>query len=137
MRLVLMRDVCAETHTHGKLFVNSEFFCYTLEDTDRRLEEGGIKIQHETAIPLGTYPLLINMSPRFQRRLPLINRVPGFIGIRIHAGNTSKDTSGCILVGNERKDDKILHSVDAFNKLFKLLDNTIASGESVSITILR
>ena len=132
-----MRDKCEPTHTHGKLFVNNEFYCYTLEDTDRKLEEGGIKIPHETAIPLGTYNVLINMSPRFKKRLPLVNNVPGFSGIRIHPGNSANDSSGCILVGDKRENDKILNSVVTFNKLLELLEKTVASKESISLTILR
>ena len=53
----------------------------------------------QTAIPLGRYRLSITPSARFKEDLPLLADVPGFEGIRIHAGNTHEDTEGCLLVG--------------------------------------
>ena len=81
-------------YTIGQLFINGEYFCDTLEDEIRQ-----VKVMHETAIPVGTYKVTLEGSPKFKRILPLLHNVPGFTGILIHSGNTDKHTSGCILVG--------------------------------------
>ena len=79
----------------GDLFIDSEYFCHTLEDEKRA---DGVKIKHKTAIPPGTYKVVLTRSNRFKRIMPLLLNVEGFSGIRIHGGNDSKDTSGCPLV---------------------------------------
>ncbi len=94
--------------------VNGIFECFTLEDVERP-----VKIKGETAIPKGTYKVIINQSNRFKRQLPLLLNVPGFEGVRIHAGNTNHDTEGCILVGQTRHKEFIGKSRKAFDKLFK------------------
>lgn len=83
----------------GTLYVDGVFECFTLEDTDR-YAYGLSKVPAQTAIDVGTFNLVITMSPRFKRELPLLVGVPNFEGIRIHPGNTPSDTEGCILVGN-------------------------------------
>jgi hypothetical protein len=87
MNIVLKREIFKDNLTHGILFVNDKFECYTLEDTDRNLENGGVKVQNKTAIPKGTYKVTIDFSNRFQKRMMLLLKVPQFTGIRIHAGN--------------------------------------------------
>jgi hypothetical protein len=89
----------------------------------------------ETAIPYGTYGVIINWSPRFNRPLPLLLEVPDFSGIRIHPGNTAKDTEGCILVGDGFSADHkaVLNSRVTFNKLFPLLQEALAEGISIEI----
>jgi len=96
--------------------INGNFICYTLEDKVRPT-----KIKHETCIPAGTYLIKITHSPTFNKMLPLLINVPGFYGIRIHAGNSIADSSGCILVGTKVVEDKLLHSMVAFSKLFTLM----------------
>lgn len=107
MKLKLIRQFGAEGFTEGKLYIDDVFECYTIEDEDRHLEAGGIKIPAVTAIPKGSYEVVLSMSPRFKRILPEVLNVPGFTGVRIHSGNSSKDSEGCILVGssNDRNDD--------------------------------
>ena len=137
MRLVLTRTMLNAKSTIGKLVVDGTFFCYTLEDKDRFLEtnpEG--KVYGETAIPRGKYQIVIDFSNRFKRELPRLLLVPGFEGIRIHPGNTDKDTHGCILVGTSIvNDDFIGNSRAAFNHLFEVMDDAYARGQEIWITV--
>ena len=134
--LTLTRKWLDSTTTIGQLTCDDQTFgltgMWTLEDTVR---PPGIKVPGETAIPAGKYEVVITWSDRFQRRMPLLLEVPGFTGIRIHAGNTAADTEGCILVGLAREGWQIYQSKMAFNKLFTWLDRTI-KREKVWITIL-
>lgn len=104
-KIKLKRTDYKETYTVGKLYINNNYFCDTLEDRCRDLSKEK-KIYSQTAIPKGVYKLVISYSPRFKRLLPLLLDVPFFEGIRIHAGNSSKDTSGCILVGTVKDVEK-------------------------------
>ena len=137
MRLVLTRTMLNDHSTIGKLVVDDTFFCYTLEDKDRFLEtnpEG--KVYGETAIPRGKYQIVIDFSNRFKRELPRLLLVPGFEGIRIHPGNTDKDTHGCILVGTSIvNDDFIGNSRVAFNRLFDVMDDAYNRGEEIWIEV--
>ena len=120
MQLNLFRAWLGERETIGDLFVGNEWFCYTLEDTVR---PDGTKVPGETAIPDGEYDWIVNYSPRFKRELPLLLNVRGFMGIRIHPGNTHLDTEGCILVGDAVDVDRgtLLRSKAAFDRLFPLM----------------
>ena len=137
MNLTLNRYRFSEKATIGKLVVDDTFFCYTLEDKDRFLEtnpEG--KVYGETAIPRGKYQIVIDFSNRFKRELPRLLLVPGFEGIRIHPGNTDKDTHGCILVGPSIvNDDFIGNSRAAFNHLFDVMDDAYNRGEEIWIEV--
>jgi hypothetical protein len=107
-------------YTIGKLYIDGKYECYTLEDAYRDK-----KIQDITAIPKGTYKLVIDASTRFKRDMPHILDVPNFSGVRIHAGNTSKDTEGCILLGTTWSGgDFIAQSKTAFDKFFSKLKKT-------------
>ena len=119
MELLLQRFQFSETETIGKLFVSGKFECWTLEDASR---PGRPKVPGRTAIPAGRYRVVITWSNRFRQRMPLLLNVPGFAGIRIHSGNTSEDTSGCILVGKERGLEYLDGSREAYQQLFKKLD---------------
>jgi len=145
MNLLLTRFGFGETFTIGKLFVNNIFFCHTLEDKCREYEDNreGFqiayeKVEGETAIPTGTYNIVVTYSNKFQKFLPLVEHVPGFEGIRIHAGNTNKDTEGCILVGNYKEDNPMLisNSRATLNKLQPKIQDTLIKGELVTITIV-
>jgi hypothetical protein len=118
MQLVLKRERSLGSSTAGKLYVDGVFECYTLEDVIR-----AGKIPGKTAISFGKYKVIIDMSNRFKRLLPLLLDVPNFAGVRIHPGNTSEDTEGCILVGttvNNLPSGAVIGSSRiAFNKLFK------------------
>ena len=89
--LVLVRDAYTETAILGRLFLGGTCICFTLENRSK-------------AIPCCTYNIANSKSPKFKRELPLIYgyNVAESRGIRIHAGNTSKDSAGCVLVGMGR-----------------------------------
>ena len=86
------------------------YICDTLEPQWRDYAKGARKIKGKSAIPEGRYPIVITFSPTFKKWLPLLVNVPRFFGIRIHAGNTVKDTQGCILVGLNLKKGMVLNS---------------------------
>jgi len=132
MEMLLTRDICGETCTEGILTVDGEFAAFTLEDVVRG---AGEKIPGDTAIPEGRYKVIVNNSPRFQKELPLLLNVPNFDGIRIHYGNTAKDTEGCILVGRKRVPGAIQESRLTFDSLMHQITAAIRNGEEVWITI--
>jgi hypothetical protein len=134
MILNLRRKTFSEKSTVGELTIDGVFECYTLEDRVRPVTEA--KLHGRTAIPAGTYRVIITPSNRFKRPLPLLVDVPGFDGIRIHPGNTDADTDGCILVGNRKGVDFIGESRDAFGRLFAKLARCLDRKESVKITIV-
>ena len=107
-----------DTYTTGRMYINNLYFCYTLEDVVRE----GEKVNGQTAIPIGTYDVIIDDSTRFGRPMPHILNVPNFTGVRIHSGNTSKDTEGCILLGHTYAGkDFIGNSKSAFDVFFEKL----------------
>ena len=101
--LRVVRTFRGPVATLGELFINGKRFSYTLEDVVRGK---GQKVFGATAIPAGTYPMVLNISNRFKKLMPLLIGVPGFEGVRIHGGNSHKDTLGCILVGHHVKQNK-------------------------------
>ena len=135
MKLRLIRDTFTDKSTIGKLYVNGIYSCETLEDKDRKIETGGTKQPGVTCIPRGTYETIIDFSNRFQVRMPLLLNVPQFVGVRIHPGNTDKDTEGCILVGKTRGADFVGDSRIAYNALFADLDAALLAGEKIEIEI--
>jgi hypothetical protein len=113
--------------TLGELWLDGELLCNTLEDVVR---PDGKKIDAETAIPAGEYQIIINYSERFQRPMPLLLNVPKFEGVRIHSGNTDKDTEGCILVGTKTDNpDFIEQSRMAFAKVFPMIESAMKTGK--------
>lgn len=131
MELKLIRVAKRSTYTIGKLYIDGIYFCDTLEDKDRDInhdgdldDSGEKKVYAETAIPSGIYKVILNWSNRFQRIMPLLLNVVGFEGIRIHSGNTSKNTAGCLLVGKNSIIGQLTKSRDIFNKLFDILSTT-------------
>ena len=130
MRLVLERMRPGLTCTMGDLYVDGVWQCYTLEDLIRPS-----KVTGETAIPAGTYTVTLENSPKFGPDTLTINDVPGFVGIRIHAGNTDRDTAGCPLVGQRRGNEEIYGSRPALDELKQKVRAAVASGDSVSILI--
>ena len=140
--LELIRKTFTKLSTIGELYMNGKFYCHTLEDVDRDLIQTmpladiqQIKVQNNTCIPYGKYDIIINISNRFKRVMPLLLLVPGFEGIRIHNGNTDADTEGCILVGNYNvlKPNWVSNSKLTFTKLLPELQKY----SSISINIIK
>lgn len=127
MQLRLLREPTVNHATLGMLCVDGFWACWTLEDEVRVSKQMNV-----TAIPEGLYPVILDQSQRFGRLMPHILNVPGFEGIRIHAGNTVADTAGCVLVGATRADAFVGQSKIAFDALFRKLQS--ASGP-VTLTV--
>lgn len=137
MKIEITRKHFLPTCTIGELAVDGEFLCLTIEDTVRQIAEEPVsawKIPKVTAIPVGTYEVQITMSNRFKKPLPLLVGVEGFEGVRIHTGNTSQDTEGCIIVGSnwDGESDFVGGSRVAFDKL---LDCIQSAADSCILTI--
>lgn len=142
MELLLERKYLKSNYTIGKLYINGKFFCNTLEDCVRDINKNGtfdcgeFKIKGHTAIPYGKYEINITYSPKFRRDLPLLLNVPFFEGIRIHRGNTHKDSSGCILVGENTKKGMVLNSTKYELEIIKLIKDALKRKEDVFIIII-
>lgn len=130
MRLELKRIALKDTYTIGKLYANGEYVCDTLEDCVRET-----KIAGNTAIPEGEYTIYVTFSNRFQRMMPLLMNVPNFEGVRIHSGNTSEDTEGCILCGKNTKQGKLTSSRVYTSMVYSLINKALSNGEQVTIKI--
>lgn len=140
MKLTLNRIALRQTYTIGKLYIDGKYFCDTLEDTVRdtnksgKFDNGEKKIKGKTAIPYGTYEIKWTYSPRFKKYTPQLMNVPSFEGIRIHSGNSSTDTEGCLLLGENKKVGMVLNSRATINKFYPLIKKA-CSKEKVTIEI--
>ena len=138
MELKLKRIARKASYTIGRLYVDGQRFCDTIEDCDRSLRQDmaraaikRIKVPGETAIPTGRYRVTLGVrSPRMSQKMayefcdgyvPRLINVPGFDGILIHIGNTARDSEGCILVGENREVGKVLNSTATFKRLYARL----------------
>lgn len=128
MKLILKRIAFKDTYTIGRLYVDGVYFCDTLEDKDRGLDDSMTveeilrkKKYGQTAIPTGTYKVQITYSPKYKRMMPLLLGVKGYSGIRIHSGNTDKDTLGCLLVGLNTKVGMVTDSRNTYSRLYALM----------------
>ena len=130
MEIEVRRHAFKPTYTIGKMYVDGKYLCDTLEDVVRK----GSKVMHETAIPTGRYEVILNKSPRFGKVLPRLLNVPGFDGILIHSGNASKDTSGCILVGQNKEVGRVINSQATMANLMALLEPAAKKGK-IFITV--
>ena len=151
MELILKRIAKKKTYTIGKLGIlpaasvdanvnvdEGTYFCDTLEPPVREVKtksRGGIT-QKPFAIPEGRYPVVITYSPKFKKWLPLLLNVPQFSGIRIHAGNTPRDTAGCILVGENKQVGQLQNSTLWLNRLKQKIVEAKERGEGVWIRVI-
>ena len=151
MELILERIAKRKAYTIGRLYIRQQvmdeylpgiedqYFCDTLEPTWRDYANGAYKVKGRSAIPEGRYAVVISYSPKFKQWLPILLGGPDFNrqwqGIRIHAGNTVKDTQGCILVGRNQRVGEVLESRKWLYELKQKILEAKAKGEAVWITI--
>ena len=140
MEAKLERAWRLETYTVGRVFVDGERFSESMEDRDRGLTQDmpleeikKRKVYGETAIPTGTYTVKMTYSPKYKRNMPEVLGVPGFSGIRIHSGNTAKDSLGCILLGRNTKVGMVTESRKTCKEFERLLE---AAGGECKLTIV-
>lgn len=142
MELVLLRQPHAEGTTLGRLYIDGQFVCDTLEDPPQ--DE---KIMHKTRIPYGTYNITLRtvggFHERYLKRFPdfhkgmlWLRNVPNFEYILIHIGNTADDSSGCILVGQRYNQTTIVNSTSTYERVYKIVLEAIEAGEKVTIQII-
>ena len=159
MKLILKRIAKRKNYTIGRLYIRTEeveefrtytkdeYICDTLEPpciemkVDRTVEEvladrNLLKAIKPCAIPEGEYRVSMTYSPRYKTQLPLITGNSRFNslwqGIRIHAGNTAKDTQGCILVGENQIVGMVINSRITLKKVVAKLK---CRAESLKLTV--
>lgn len=142
MEIRVKRIARKDGYTIGQMSLNNEYFCDTLEDTDRGLKSTmsvdeilSKKRKGITAIPTGKYDVILTFSPRFKRVLPLLLGVKGYEGVRIHAGNSAEDTEGCLLVGENKVKGQVINSRATLERLMSLLLECEKRKEKMSIII--
>ncbi len=147
MELILKRIAKRKTYTIGRLYIREQvmdeylpgyedhYFCDTLEPTWRDYANGAYKVKGRSAIPEGRYAVVISYSPKFEAWLPILLGVPKFEGIRIHAGNTAKDTEGCILVGKNKLVGQVVDSRIWLHRLKQKIVEAKDRDEAVWITV--
>ncbi|MEK0431759.1 MAG: hypothetical protein RL139_1563 [Gemmatimonadota bacterium] len=126
MNVLVRRRWFTERSTISDVLIDERWFCFALED---RIRAPGVKVPRATCIPAGRYRLIIDRSQRFGVDMPHVLDVPGFTGIRIHAGNTDADTEGCLLLGSARSSGKVMHSRVACDRFVSLLHAALSRGE--------
>lgn len=143
MKLTLDRKYKKSEYTIGKLYINGQYFCDTLEDVDRGLTQDmdentifDIKVKGSTAIPKGVYKVEYTYSPKYKKYMLQLMNVPGFSGIRIHSGNTNKDTEGCILPGRNTKVGQVTCSRATTMQLNEIIRAAIHGGQKIEIEIV-
>lgn len=132
MDIVIKRIFKGPQYTIGRMSLDGQYFCDTLEDV---VQPAGEKVPGKTAVPAGKYAVILNASPRFGRVLPLLLDVPGFQGVRIHAGNTAADTQGCILVGFNQIKGRLVASRSMEKRLCEKLLAAVRDGENIGLEI--
>lgn len=141
MKLELKRIALKPNYTIGKLFINGTYYCDTIEDKvidlnkNGKFDDGLTKVMHQTAIPYGTFKVVVNHSPKFKRELPRLLDVPYFEGVLIHNGSDQNSSSGCIIVGENKSVGKVTNSTFYMNNLTARIKDAQNKGETTTITI--
>lgn len=137
--LTLQRLPSESDQTHGDLFVDGVWECFTLEDRVREIAGQPVeqwKVRGKTAIPAGRYRMTLAYSQRFGPSTLTIEGVPGFVGIRVHGGNTHEDTEGCPLLGRRRNTYRIYDCKPALEQVKSKVRAAKEQGHEVWIDIL-
>lgn len=133
LRIISVRTIYGPESTRGNLIIDGENIGYTIEDVVR--PAGAPKVHGRTAIPAGLYEVKIHPSPRFKKRLPWLQDVPGFDYILAHGGNTAADTEGCILVAAKYAAlDRIFQSLS--DKVAERVETALAAGRRVTWEVI-
>lgn len=132
MQIKINRIFKGAEYSIGRLALDGKYFCDTLED---RVRTNGEKVRGETAIPAGNYEVILNWSPRFKCVLPMVLGVPGFSGVRIHAGNCAADTEGCVLVGFNQVKGRLVASRPTLARLMEKLLAAVQAGGKIWLEI--
>lgn len=149
MKILVKRLWKLPKYTIGKIYIDNELICDSLEDTDRSLRQNmslkeiqSKKVYGETAIPAGTYKISMSIvSPKFKDRswakpyggkIPRLLNVPGFEGVLIHPGNKPEESLGCIFPGDNKVKGQVINSTAAFNKIMNIL---LQAQDEITITI--
>ena len=124
MNITIERQPPKGQAVFGKLMIDGQDECYTLEHLD-------------VILAPGTFPVELTFSPRFQKYLPLLDNTPHRTDIRIHAGNWPHDSEGCILVGQQIAPDSsmILYSLIALNSLVQKIQHALDAKEPVILSV--
>lgn len=137
MDIHLERKIHNTKSTEGNLYINGKWFCHTIEDVVRAkpgMWSYKVKVYGKTAIPYGTYPVLVTWSNRFKRMLTGVFNVPDFEGIRIHNGSTELSSAGCIIISYTALKGSLVNDKKAMNDLCKLVADA-QKKEKIAITI--
>ena len=152
MEITVIRKYKLPTYTIGKLYIDGEYFCDTVEDKDRNLYQGmdldwikREKVYGETAIPYGRYKVTLKVqSPKFKGKkqyakcdayIPRLENVPGFEGILVHIGNYAKDSYGCILLGENKVKGAVVNSTEWFWKFYSIVKKADDDGKDIYLTV--
>ena len=156
MEIRVRRIALKDKYTIGKLYINGTYFCDVLEDKVRDLNKNGefdngeVKIAKHTAIPYGTYEITMDVrstkfsdfekypwAKEYDGYLPRLTNVPLFVGVLLHVGNSDIDSSGCLLVGENKVVGKVINSTITFRRLMnEYLVPAKNRGEKIYITIV-
>lgn len=144
MELQLKREIFTDESTIGTLTIDGKFECFILEDRDRGLNDTltleqilRVKVYGKTCIPYGRYEVDWTMSARFKVMMPILLKVKGFDGIRIHKGNTEIHSLGCLLCGTRKKNNMVTESTLATKNLYAKIESAKKQGQRIFITIVR
>lgn len=157
MQLTVKRSYRGNDYTVGHLYIDGKFFCDTMEDTDRGLNQRmpltqikSIKVKGKTCIPYGTYVVSMNIvSPKYSNyakypyalavkgKMPRLLDVPGFDGVLIHPGTTANDTDGCLLVGENKAKGKLINSQVTWKRLCQVLLGASKRKEKITISYVK
>lgn len=154
MKIKLHRKYRKDTYSIGLLYVDGKYFCDTCEDKDRGLKQTdplakikAVKVYAETAIPIGTYKVAMDVvSPKFAAvawyktlcggKMPRIMNVPGYEGVLIHPGSNALDSAGCILVGRNKVRGGLIQSRVTFAELYAKMLAAHKRGEDITLEIV-